>query len=46
MAQKEPLQEGTLRMFWIDAYEQNGVVYLFGKVSFFGFPLVSFSFRS
>ena len=26
--------EGSLRLFWIDACENNGIVYLFGKVSF------------
>lgn len=24
--------DGSMYMFWIDAYEKNGVVYLFGKV--------------
>ncbi|KAJ3221314.1 DNA-directed DNA polymerase alpha catalytic subunit pol1 [Clydaea vesicula] len=25
-------ESGSLRLFWIDAYEKNGIVYLFGKV--------------
>jgi hypothetical protein len=25
-------EDGSLHMFWLDAYEANGVVYLFGKV--------------
>lgn len=27
-------EDGRLQMYWIDAYESNGVVYLFGKVGF------------
>jgi hypothetical protein len=25
--------DGSLRMYWFDAYEKNGMVYIFGKVS-------------
>ncbi|KAI9145154.1 DNA polymerase family B-domain-containing protein [Paraphysoderma sedebokerense] len=25
-------EDGTLNMYWIDAYERNGVIFLFGKV--------------
>ena len=37
-------EDGSLYMFWFDAFEKNGGIYLFGKVSLFTFTDLFFFF--